>query len=87
MRYQLSAVPHSVAWPADTRQTIDVEVNQFSGSLVFVENHRGRRIELTQTVQSGPAQGAPHRSSTRLQFTGDTPAVAALPGYFKNLFQ
>jgi hypothetical protein len=76
MSYQLFSTP--VARPADTRQTLDVEVNRVAGSLVFVANHRGED-RADATVQSGPAQDAVHRSSTQLQFAGDTPAAAALP--------
>jgi len=76
-----------VAGLADAGQALDIEVNQVTRMLVFVSNHRRRRVERAQAVQSRPAQNAADGGPAELEFVGDPPAVPALPAKNQNPFQ
>jgi hypothetical protein len=54
--------------------------------LVFLTNHRRRRIEGTQPIESGAAQDAAHRGPAQAQGESDPPAVVAPPAKNQNLF-
>ncbi len=70
----------------DAGQTLDIEVDQVAGMLVFIANHRRRRIERTQPVHPRPAQDAADGSAAEAERMGDAPAVVAQPAQGKNLF-
>ena len=75
---------HAMARPDDARQALDVEVNQIAGPLMFVTDHRWRRIERTQPIQAGAAQDATHRGPAQAEGEGDPAAVVAQPAKSQN---
>ena len=77
----------AMAGTHDTRQSLDVEVNEVARTGVFVTHHRWRRVERTQPVHAGPAQDAAHRCPAQAQCLGDPPAVVAQAAKSQNPFQ
>ncbi len=61
----------------DASQALDIEVDQVAGMLVFIAQHRWRRVEGTKAVQSQAAQDAADGGSAEGQFSRNAPAIPA----------
>jgi len=83
-RFLSSASVPAMAGAHDPAQALHVEMDHIAGMLVFVANHRRRRIERAQTVQSGTAQDAADRGPAESQFSTKNDGV--LPALRSGLF-
>jgi hypothetical protein len=77
---------NAMARANDTRQALDVEVDQVAGMLVLVALNGRRRVERAQPIHPGAAQHTTDRGPAELEFVGDSPAVPAQAAKSKNLF-
>jgi hypothetical protein len=76
---------HAISRLVEARQTLDVEVNQITGVLVFVTRH-GRWVERTWAIHADATQDALDRSPAELELVRDLPAITELTAKDKTIY-